>query len=74
MTLKLNDKVKMLKDTEWWHKNDIGRIVRIDHGDSYLICFNEVCTKDHDRDYGNHWFASQEDFELYRPNRLMKVE
>lgn len=70
--MKINDKVKMLSDTDWWDKGEIGRIVLKNSGDSYLICFNEVCTKDHDSD--NHWFAGQNDFELYRPNRLMEVE
>lgn len=74
MKFKVNDEVKMLSDTEWWDNGDIGRIVRKDPGNSYLICFNSNCKDDH-RHAGNyHWFACKEDFEHYRPNLLMKVE
>ena len=48
MKIKVNDKVKMLSDTEWWHKGDIGRIVLIDLGESYLICFDQNCTQEHE--------------------------
>lgn len=75
MKIKVNDNVKMLSDTEWWAKGDIGRIVRKDRGNSYLICFDvDVCTNEHCRAGNHHWFAGKEDFELYRPNRFMKVE
>ena len=74
MTLKLNDKVKMLKDTEWWDKDDIGRIVLIDWDDSYLICFDKNCTQEHEYAGDHAWRSDREDFELYRPNMFMKVE
>ena len=74
MTLKLNDKVKMLKDTEWWAKGDIGRIVRIDPGNSYLICFDQNCTQEHHKWADHTWWSCKENFEPYRLNRLMKVE
>ena len=75
MTFKVNDTVKMLSYTEWWNKGDIGRIVRKDPGNSYLICFDlDVCTNEHCRAGYRHWFACKEEFELYIPNRFMKVE
>lgn len=74
MTLKLNDNVKMLKDTEWWDKDDIGRIVRIDWDDSYLICFDKNCTQEHNYANGHTWWAYRNHFEPYRPNKLMTVE
>lgn len=67
MKFKCNDKVKMLDDSKWWDKGDIGRIVRIDWDDSYLICFDHNCTREHDYAGDHAWW-------VYRPNRLMKVE
>lgn len=74
MKIKVNDKVIMLADSDWWNKGDIGRIVRNDRVHSYLICFDPNCTQEH-HPGGNHaWWAFKDSFELYRPNRLMKVE
>ena len=47
MKFNVNDKVKMLTDTHWWNKGDIGRIVDIDEADDslpYEICLNSNCT------------------------------
>ena len=74
MKFKVNDEVKMLSDTEWWDKGDIGRIVRKDPGNSYLICFDQNCTQEHHPWSDHTWWSCKEDFEIYRPNRLMKVE
>lgn len=74
MKIKMNDKVQMLSDTGWWAKGDIGRIVKIDYDDSYLICFDQNCTQEHHPWDDHTWFARKEAFELYRPNKLMKVE
>ena len=72
--MKLNDIVKMNDDTIWWKKGDIGRIVRKGPGNSYLICFDRNCTQEHHPWADHTWFARKEAFELYRPNKLMKVE
>ena len=74
MKIKVNDNVKMLSDTEWWAKGDIGRIVREDPGNSYLICFRQDCTQEHGYADDHAWWSDREDFELYRPNMFMKVE
>ena len=74
MKIKVNDKVKMLSDTEWWDKGDIGRIVLIDWGESYLICFDQNCTQEHEYAGDHVWWSPKKCFEPYRPNMLMKVE
>jgi len=73
MKVIVNDKVKMLDDSKWWHKGDIGRIVRISDGD-YLICFDQNCKQEHNYAGDHTWWAGQKHFEPYRLNRLMKVE
>ena len=45
----------MLDDSKWWDKGDIGRIVRIDWDDSYLICFDHNCTREHDYAGDHAW-------------------
>ena len=74
MEIKVNDNVKMLDDSKWWDKGDIGRIVRIDCDDSYLICFDQNCTREHDYAGDHAWWAGEKHFERYILNRLMKVE
>lgn len=74
MKFKVNDKVEMLADSAYWNKGDIGRIVRIDCDYSYLICFDPNCTQEHEYAGDHAWRSDREDFELYRPNKLMKVE
>ena len=74
MKFKCNDKVKMLDDSKWWDKGDIGRIVRIDWDDSYLICFDHNCTREHDYAGDHTWWAYRNHLEPHRPNMLMKVE
>ena len=74
MKVIVNDKVIMLADSNWWNKGDIGRIVLIDWDDSYLICFDKNCTQEHEYAGDHAWRSDREDFELYRPNKLMKVE
>ena len=71
MKFKCNDKVKMLDDSKWWDKGDIGRI---DWDDSYLICFDHNCTREHDYAGDHAWWANKNHFEPHRPNMLMKVE
>lgn len=72
--MKLNDIVKMNDDSIWWNKGDIGRIVRIDPDNSYLICFDRNCTQEHHPWADHTWFAHKDAVELYRPNKLMQVE
>ena len=71
--MKQNNKVKMLTNSDWWDKGDIGRIVRI-CDDDYLICFDHNCTREHDYAGDHAWWAGEKHFERYRLNRLMKVE
>lgn len=78
MKIKVNDNVKMLSDTEWWAKGDVGRIVHKTY-DSYdrvvyLVCFDSTCHKMHDHNGGHVWYVRPNECTLYRPNRLMKVE
>lgn len=73
--MKLNDKVKMLEDTHWWTKGDIGRIVEIDQKDDYtyyLLCFDAACHKMHKINGGHTWYASDDEIEQYNP--LMNIE
>ena len=74
MNIKLNDKVKMITDNEWWHKGDIGRVVEI-RGQyiPYLICFDN-CTSATSCDYKNTKWATTADVELLTSYSLMKVE
>ena len=74
MKIKVNDKVIMLDDSKWWHKGDIGRIIKINSQGSHLICFDRNCTQEHDYADGHAWWANERHFEPYRLNRLMKVE
>lgn len=47
--MEMNDNVKMLTDSDWWTKGDIGRLVEISynrHGRAlYLVCFDSNCHK-----------------------------
>jgi hypothetical protein len=73
MKIKVNDKVIMLADSDWWAKGDIGRIIKINSQGSRLICFDRGCTKEHNQAGGHAWWADKKDFKLYRLNRFMKV-
>ena len=73
--MKINEKVKMLENSPWWRKDDIGRIVEISHkGDAecYLICFDATGHQMHNDNGGHTWYASEDEVEKYNP--LMKIE
>lgn len=78
MEIKVNDNLKMLTDSDWWAKGDVGRLVQISynrHGRAlYLVCFDSNCHKMHNRNGGHVWYVRPDACKLYRPNRLMKVE
>lgn len=78
MEIKVNDNVKMLTNSDWWDKGDVGRLVQISYNRHnralYLVCFDSTCHKMHDHNGGHVWYVKPNDCTLYRPNRLMKVE
>jgi len=40
MEIKVNDNLKMLTDSDWWAKGDVGRLVQISynrHGKPYIL-------------------------------------
>lgn len=78
MEIKVNDKVKMLTNSDWWDKGDVGRLVQISYDRHnralYLVCFDSNCHKMHMKNGGHTWYVRPQSCTLYRPNRLMEVE
>lgn len=74
---KINDNVKMTQTYGLCKKDDVGRITRLHTSGSeqfYLICFDQHCNKPHNFFCDHAYWTTEDKFELYQPNKLMKVE